>query len=225
MRARPGLADCVDWRLYYVTDTALSGGPEHVPYYVEQAVLGGAGVVQIRDKSLDHDDFMRLTRACLEANDRAAMSIGRKAAIVVNDRLDVAADLGLHFHQGQDDGDVRRARRLLGQDLLIGLSISNDKELAAELADPTADALGLSPIWSTPTKTDTAEALGLEAAARLVTTTGRQAKTLAIGGINLVNARWVLETGVDGLCVVSAITGAPDPRDAAAQLLNLWRQR
>lgn len=223
MKARKGLADSVDWRLYYVTDTALSGGPEHVPHFVEQAVLGGAGVVQIRDKHLPHDEFVALTKACLDANNRAAMSTGAGAAMVVNDRLEVAAELGLHFHQGQDDGDIRKARRVLGPDRLIGLSISSEAELAAELADPTADALGLSPIWATPTKTDTAEALGLDGARELVKITGRRAKTLAIGGINLVNGRWAIETGVDGICVVSAITSAPDPRDAAVQLLTLWR--
>ena len=223
MQARPGLANSVDWRLYYVTDTDLSGGPEQVPHFVEQAVLGGAGVVQIRDKHLGHDDFLALTRACMAANERAAMSVGRAAAIVVNDRLEVAAELGLHYHQGQDDGDIKRARKLLGPDLLIGLSISSLQELEAELANQTADALGLSPIWATPTKTDTAEALGIDGARELVVATRRRAKTLAIGGINLVNGRWVIQTGVDGICVVSAITSAPDPRDAAAQLLGLWR--
>ena len=62
-QARPGLADGVDWRLYYVTDTALSGGPQKVPHLVEQAVLGGAGVVQIRDKDLPGHEFLTLAKA------------------------------------------------------------------------------------------------------------------------------------------------------------------
>lgn len=225
MQARLGLADSVDWRLYYVTDTALSGGPDKVPALVEAAVLGGAGVVQIRDKEMTDDEFLALTRECLVANERAFDEGGRRAAIVVNDRLPVAAELGLHFHQGQSDGDVKRARALLGDDHLIGLSISDDDELANELADRTADVLGLSPIWSTPTKTDTAPALGLDGAARLVEQTRRRAKTLAIGGINFVNGAWAIGTGVDGICVVSAITAAPDPRYAAEQLLALWRDK
>ena len=225
MQARTGLADAVDWRLYYVTDTALSGGPDEVPVFVEAAVAGGAGVVQIRDKELPDDAYRELVVRCVAANERAHDATGRRAAIVVNDRLSVAADLRLHFHQGQDDGDVRRARRVLGEGLLIGLSISDDEQLAAELADPTADALGLSPVWATPTKEDTAPALGLDGVARLTLAARGAAKTLAIGGINLVNAGSVIETGVDGLCVVSAITSSPDPRHAAEQLLTLWSHR
>lgn len=225
MQARAGLADAIDWRLYYVTDTALSGGPDNVPAFVEAAVAGGAGVVQVRDKELPDDAYRQLVHRCVAANERAHAETGRRAAIVVNDRLHVAADLGLHLHQGQDDGDIRHARLVLGEELLIGLSISTDDELASELADPTADALGLSPVWATPTKQDAAPALGLDGAARLARAARGSAKTLAIGGINLANAGSVIETGVDGLCVVSAITSSPDPRRAAAQLLALWSHR
>lgn len=224
-QARPGLADQVDWRLYYVTDTSMSGGPDRVPLIVEQAILGGVGVVQIRDKDLPYDEFLTLARACVEAADRAADATGRRAALVVNDRLHVAEELGLNFHQGQGDGDIRDARRRLGDDLLIGLSISTPEELVEELHDQTADLLGLSPVWATPTKTDAAPALGLDGAARLVRDTAARAKTVAIGGINAGNAAAVIGIGVDGICVVSAITTADDPRAAAAQLVSLWRTR
>ncbi|MDO5678668.1 MAG: thiamine phosphate synthase [Propionibacteriaceae bacterium] len=225
MQAHPWLANTVDWRLYYVTDTELSGGLDRVPQIVEAAVRGGAGVVQVRDKHIDDDTFRQLTRDCMAANDRAFDATGRRAAIVVNDRLRIAEELGLHFHQGQDDGDIHDARRRLGKDLLIGLSISSDIELEAELADQTADVLGLSPIWSTPTKTDTAEPLGLTGAQHLVELTAKRAKTVAIGGINPLNARWAIETGVDGICVVSAIASSDDPESAAQTLLSLWRTR
>ena len=95
-------------------------------------------------------------------------------------------------------------------------------DLAEGLADPTADALGLSPIWATPTKTDTDPALGLDGARRLVDLTAGAAITLGIGGINADNARDVIATGVDGVCVVSAIAASPDPRAAASRLLSLW---
>lgn len=224
-QASPGLADAVDWRLYVVTDTALSGGPDRVPYIVEQAALGGAGVVQVRDKHLPDADFLALTRTCRDAARSAEDVTGRPVALVVNDRLDVAEELGLHFHQGQDDGDIRQARRRLGTDLLIGLSISSLVELEAELADQTADVLGLSPLWATPTKTDAAPALGPDGAVRLIDATAGRAKTVAIGGINAATAPDAIATGVDGICVVSAIATAPDPRAAAAHLLALWRTR
>lgn len=223
MRARPGLAAAVDWRVYFVTDTALCGGPERVPAVAEQAVLGGAGVVQVRDKTLDDTAFLRLARAVVAANERAFDASGVRAAIVINDRLHVAEDLGLHFHQGQGDGDVREARRRLGRDLLVGLSISSAAELAAELADPTADVLGLSPVWATPTKTDTAGPLGPEGTALLVRLAAGRVTTVAIGGINAITGRRAIATGVDGICVVSAIAGAADPRAATASLVDLWR--
>ena len=222
MRARPEYSADVDWRLYFVTDTALSGGIDRVPAVVEEAIIGGVGVVQVRDKDLDDDDFARLTRDVMLAADRAFDVTGRRVDIFVNDRLDIADHFGLHLHLGQSDGDIHRARARLGDDTLIGLSISNEAQLLAELADPTADALGLSPIWATPTKTDTDPALGLDGARRLVDLTAGAAITLGIGGINADNARDVIATGVDGVCVVSAIAASPDPRAAASRLLSLW---
>ena len=223
MRARPDEAAKVDWRLYFVTDTALCGGPDRVAHVVEQAVLGGAGVVQIRDKTMTDDEFARLTRDCILATDRAFDATGRRAAVFVNDRLSIADRFGLHLHLGQSDGDLEHARYVMGEDTLIGLSISNDDQLAAELADPTADVLGISPVWATPTKKDTDPALGLDGARRIVHTTAGRAVTVGIGGINLDNAADVIATGVDGICVVSAIAAAQDPRAAAARLLSQWR--
>lgn len=225
MQAHKKISKPVDWRLYVVTDTELAGGPDRVPRIVEQAVLGGAGVVQVRDKHLSETDFVRLTRACVDATRRVFDATGHQAAIFVNDRLNVAADLGLHFHMGQSDGDITEARRRLGRDLMIGLSISNLTQLRAELRDQHADVLGLSPIWTTPTKPDTDPPLELQGAEQIVRETAGRAKTVAIGGINSINARWVIDTGVDGICVVSAVMSAPDPLAAAQQLMSLWRTR
>ncbi len=225
MRAHGKLAKAVDWRLYVVTDTELAGGPERVPRIVEQAVLGGAGVVQVRDKSMSELEFVRLTLACVAATRRVFDATGHQAAVFVNDRLNIAADLGLHFHMGQSDGDIKEARRRLGRDSMIGLSISNLAQLRAELRDPHADVLGLSPIWTTPTKTDTDPPLELQGARQIVAETARRAKTVAIGGINRINAPWVIDTGVDGICVVSAIMSSPDPLAAAKHLMSYWSNR
>lgn len=223
MQARRGLADEIDWRVYFVTDTTYCGGLSNVPAVVEAAICGGAGVVQIRDKEIDDPTFLTLARACMQAAGRAFDACGRRAALVINDRLNVAGELGLHFHQGQDDGDIAGARRILGDELLIGLSVSTDGEFASEMADPTADVLGLSPIWGTPTKTDTAAPLGLDRASRYALAARGSVKTVAIGGINQDNVGEVIDTGVDGICVVSAIACAADPRVAAANLLKEWR--
>lgn len=225
MQAHKKVARQVDWRLYVVTDTELAGGPERVPRIVEQAALGGAGVIQVRDKEMGELEFLKLTQACVDATRRVFDATGHRAEVFVNDRLDIAEDLGLHFHMGQSDGDVAEARRRLGRDALIGLSISNRQQLQAELRDQTADVLGLSPIWSTPTKTDTDPPLEIQGAEELVRATAGRAKTVAIGGINAINARWVIETGVDGICVVSAVMAAPDPLAASQDLMSLWKTR
>ena len=225
MQAHKKVVRNVDWRLYVVTDTELAGGSDRIPRIVEQAVHGGAGVIQVRDKHMSELEFVKLTQACVDATRRVFDATGQHAQIFVNDRLDIAADLGLHFHMGQQDGDIQEARRRLGPDLMIGLSVANLTQLHAELLDPTADVLGLSPIWSTPTKTDTDPPLELQGAAQIVRETAGRAKTVAIGGINQVNARWVIDTGVDGICVVSAIMSAPDPLFASQQLMSLWRTR
>lgn len=218
--AAPGVADAVDWRLYFVTDTGLCGGADRVPWVVEQAVLGGAGIVQVRDKDLPDDEFLALTRAVALANERAFAASGRRAAVVVNDRVNIAAELGLHLHLGQSDGDIHEARRRLGTGVTIGLSVSTPAQLDAALADPAADVVGLSPIWATPTKTDTDPALGLDGARTLVRLAAGRVRTVAIGGINAGNARSVIGTGVDGVCAVSAIAASPDPRAAAEELLG-----
>ena len=223
MRARPEYSADVDWRLYFVTDTALSGGIDRVPAVVEEAIIGGVGVIQVRDKDLDDDDFARLTRDVMLAADRAFDVTGRRVDIFVNDRLDIADHLGLHLHLGQSDGDIHEARRRLGTGVTIGLSVSTPAQLDAALADPAADVVGLSPVWATPTKTDTDPALGLDGARALARRAAGRVRTVAIGGINAGNARSVIETGVDGVCVVSAIAAAPDPRAAAEELLSLWR--
>lgn len=225
MQAHKKIAKSVDWRLYLVTDTELAGGPARVPRIVEQAVLGGVGVVQVRDKHMTELEFLKLTQACVDATRRVFDATGHQAAIFVNDRLDIAADLGLHFHMGQSDGDIREARQRLGRDSMIGLSISNSEQLRLEMREPTADVLGLSPIWSTPTKTDTDPPLELQGAEQIVRETAGRAKTVAIGGINAVNAPWVIDTGVDGICVVSAIMSSPDPLASAEQLMSYWRVR
>ena len=224
MQARRGLADAVDWRLYVVTDTALCGGLDRVPQVVEKAVRGGAGVVQVRDKQLSDDDFHALAVACRTALDRLHGETGLRARLVINDRLRVAEELGTDLHLGQDDAGMRQAREALGPDALIGLSVSTPAELEAELADPTADVVGLSPIWMTPTKTDAPPALGLDGARELVQAARATVKTVAIGGISAGNARSVIDTGVDGICVVSAVAAAPDPEAAARELLSLWRK-
>lgn len=221
----PGVSG-VDWRLYLVTDPLLGGGPQEVPGIVYEAVLGGVGVVQVRDKDCDDDvEFSRRASAIADAAQQAVAETGRSVPVFVNDRLAIARELGLHLHIGQRDIPFAQARAELPDELMLGLSIESDEQLASALAGPgpSPDVIGVSPVWSTATKTDTAAALGPAGADRLARTASRGGvRAVGIGGVTPANVSELAATALDGVCVVSAIMAAPDPRTAAAELLAQW---
>ncbi len=226
--SRRALAAAADWRLYLVTDPHLGGGRDAVPRIVFEAVLGGVGVVQVRDKECDDDEFATHAAAIAEAAGRAAAEVGRVVPVFVNDRLDVARELGLHLHIGQRDEALARARAALPAELMLGLSIESDVQLAEALAVPEVapDVIGVSPVWSTPTKTDTAPALGVQGADRISRVAHDcRVRAVGIGGVGPTNVADLAATALDGVCVVSAIMAAPDPRAAAADLLARWNTR
>ena len=212
----------IDWRLYYVTDPDLSGGRDHVAHTVEQAVLGGATVIQFRDKNADDDTFRTGVLACRKAIESAMAKGAAGAELFVNDRLGIAVELGTHLHIGQSDGDPAVVREALGPDRLLGVSVSSRGELDAIAAIGCADVIGLSPVWNTSTKPNTAPGLGLDVVRELVGARPAGRPAVAIGGINATNAAEVIATGVDGICVVSAIAAATRPREAASHLKELW---
>ncbi|MFB9260461.1 thiamine phosphate synthase [Dietzia aerolata] len=223
--ARRRIAEATDWRLYLVTDPHLGGGQDAVPGIVAEAVRGGVGVVQVRDKECDDDEFAVHAAAIAAAADRAASEVGRRVPVFVNDRLEVARELGLHLHIGQRDEPLARARAALPDELMLGLSIESDVQLVEALADPAVapDVIGASPVWSTATKTDTAPALGVQGADRIARVAADAGvRSVGIGGVSPTNVADLATTALDGVCVVSAIMAAPDPRAAAADLLARW---
>ena len=223
--ARRRIAEATDWRLYLVTDPHLGGGRDAVPGIVAEAVRGGVGVVQVRDKECDDDEFAVHAAAIAAAADRAASEVGRRVPVFVNDRLEVARELGLHLHIGQRDEPLARARAALPDELMLGLSIESDVQLVEALADPgvAPDVIGVSPVWSTATKTDTAPALGVQGADRIARVAADAGvRSVGIGGVSPTNVADLATTALDGVCVVSAIMAAPDPRAAAADLLARW---
>ncbi len=197
-----------DWRLYLVTDRALAH-PRHLEEVVVDAVRGGVTAVQLREKNCSAREFIGLAK-------HLKAVLPRGVPLIINDRLDVALAAGADgVHIGQSDMPYEDVRRLAGADFLVGLSVeSMEQALAAERLGATY--LGISPVFATPTKTDTGEPWGLEGLREL------RAKSkhvlVAIGGISAANARSVIDAGADGIAVVSAICGAPDPEAAAREL-------
>ncbi|GAA1483218.1 thiamine phosphate synthase [Brachybacterium fresconis] len=234
---RPSLraAHAADLRLYHVTDSELSGGIDAVPAVVVAAVRGGAGMIQLRDKHATDADLVALVRECREV---LRAGLGPRAAqipLVVDDRLAVAEQTRCHLHVGQDDVPPSRAREILGDDLMIGVSTGTPGQVDEALADGSADVLGIGPIRATDTKTDAAAPLGLDGLAACLApwaaarrTAGAQGRdltcTVAIGGIDAVLAGQVAATGVEGVCVVSRIAAAADPERAAAELLAAFEE-
>jgi len=199
----------VDWSLYLVTDRELAGG-RPLPWLVDAAVRGGVTAVQVREKRCTTREFLRLAREVKE------VLAGRGVPLLINDRVDVALAAGADgVHLGQSDLPVADARRLLGDDALIGLSVET-AEQADEAEASGADYLGVSPVFRTPTKIDTLAEWGLDGLRALRARSKRV--LVAIGGINESNAADVIRAGADGLAVVSAICAAPDPREAARRL-------
>jgi thiamine-phosphate pyrophosphorylase len=203
-----------DLSLYLVTDTELCR-PRPVADVVRAAVAGGVTVVQVRDKTADRRELLALTRAVQAA-------VPPSVPVVVNDAVDVAVLAGADgVHVGQDDLPAGEVRALIGPDRLLGLSVSSAEELAVALALPagTVDLVGIGPVRGTPTKPDAGRPLGLDGV-RDLASAARTAglRSVAIGGIDAEAAAEVAGTGVDGVCVVSAICTAADPAAAARRL-------
>ena len=199
-------------KLYLVTDRTLAGGRD-ISDIVKEAVEGGATMVQLREKSIDTRDFILLARRLK----RTLALYG--VPLIINDRVDVALAADADgVHVGQSDMPYAMARAILGPDKIIGLSVENFAQIE-EANGLDVDYIGISPVFATPTKTDTAAPFGLEGLAKAVKMSVHP--TVAIGGMNAGTAADVISTGTDGIAVVSAIVCAPSPRRASEELIDI----
>ena len=201
-------------RLYLVTDQASLRG-RTLADVVLAAVQGGVSCVQLREKTQATRDFVELAIAVKELLAPFAVPL------VINDRIDVA--LACHadgVHLGQSDMPVAMARQLLPPGVFIGLSVENLDDVTRAASQPV-DYLGISPVYATPTKTDTAAPWGLAGVCQVRALS--RLPLVAIGGIHHGNAVEVLQAGADGLAVVSAICSAPDPQAAAQSFQHIFR--
>lgn len=200
----------LDLSLYLVTDPALCA-QRGLEATVMAAVRGGVSVVQLRDKHASDEEMIA------QAIRLKALLDEYEVPLIINDRIEVALASGADgLHIGQSDGDPVEARRRLGEDALIGLSVQTLEQLKVVDVE-RIDYLGLGPVHATPTKPDHAAPLGIEGLTQLVRSS--PLPTVAIGGISLANAGEVMTSGTDGLAVVSALCSAEDPAAAAQQFL------
>ncbi|MGE4553535.1 MAG: thiamine phosphate synthase [Desulfovibrionaceae bacterium] len=196
--------------VYLVTDRPLCLG-RPLDEVVFQAVAGGCTMVQLREKTTDTREFVELARAL-----RARLApLG--VPLLINDRVDVALAAGVDgVHVGQSDMRPADVRRLMGPDVIVGLSAESLETLRAAQDEPV-DYLGVGPAYPTSTKKDVkGSPWGPEGYARAVAES--RLPVVAIGGIDAPRARAVMASGVAGVAVVSCICSAPSPEAAAREL-------
>lgn len=201
-----------DYTLYLVTDRRLMS-TETLSEAVEQAILGGCTMVQLREKDIPSFEFYSLAVQIKEITDKYGIPL------IINDRIDIAMAIGAAgVHIGQNDLPAAVARKTVGADMLLGVSAASINEARQAVYDG-ADYLGVGAMFPTGTKTDAAY-VSIEELKEI-----RRAVSVpivVIGGIGAENARIFQPMGIDGLAVVSAIIAQPDITKAAASLKSLF---
>lgn len=182
-------------KLYAITDRELSNASH--PEIVQMMIEGGAKLIQLRDKEAGSRELLDAARECLKLTREA------DALLIINDRVDVALTSDADgVHLGQDDISVEEAREILGPNKIIGISTHNVDQILAAL-ETTADYIAVGPIYPTKTKENADPVVGLDLLREAKSVMDRP--LVAIGGINLENAREVFAAGADSIAVISAL--------------------
>lgn len=204
----------VDVRLNVILDaeiaprSALSG-------LAEAAVDGGATLLQYRDKIGSSDAVRRVAQELMR------VLAGRTTPLVINDRVDIAMDVGADgVHLGQGDMHPELARRRLGRAAIIGRTIKTMQDVERLRTEPI-DYACIGGVFATSSKINTDTPLGVEGMKRLrlaIQELWPDLPVSAIAGISLANTAEVIGAGADGIAVISAVLRASDPRTAAEEL-------
>lgn len=198
---------------YFITDSHLSRAGNLSD--VKNAVACGVKVIQYRDKTLPTQKLY------LEA--LKLKSVCKGAKFLINDRLDIALAVDADgIHLGSQDLPFGIARKLLGKKKIIGLTVHSLRE-AKKAQAMGADYIGVSPIFGTKTKGDAGKPRGVG----LIREIKKQVHLplIAIGGINLSNARQVIASGADGLCAISAVVAKPDVKKEIKRFQALFEEK
>jgi len=202
----------MDYSVYLVTGASHSAG-RSTPDIVAAAIDGGVNVVQLRDKDTSVRERLATGREVRELTREAGVPL------IVNDRIDLAQAIDADgVHLGDDDLPIETARELLGEDAIVGRSVSFVDDACAA-ADAGADYLGVGAVYATGSKDDIDDdeyGIGPERVAAIADAVS--IPVVGIGGITADNAAPVIEAGADGVAVVSEITTADDPEAATRRL-------
>ena len=200
--------------LYVITDQKLIPRDRFIET-VEKAIQGGAKIIQLREKDTPEEEIIRLGKELLKITRRYGIPL------IINDSPKLAMEIGADgVHLGKDDTEISEARKILGGEAIIGVSCYGDIERGLQAEKEGADYLAFGTPFFTPTKPDrkTTPFEILKEAKRRIKTI----PIFAIGGITKGNAKSVLETGVDGIAVITAVFSSPNPEEAARNLADFF---
>ena len=197
------------FKLCLVTDEKLCMG-RSLPDIVRKAVEGGVTMVQLREKNADTRTFIEKAFILKEILNPF------RVPLIINDRVDVALAVkadGIHI--GQKDMPYELLKKIIPESMIVGLSVETMEQI--QIANNyKVDYLGISPIFATPTKTDTSGCWGIEGLKKARNSTNH--KLIAIGGISNTNVKTIIDAGANGIAVVSAICAALDPAASTLEL-------
>lgn len=201
----------LDYSLYLVTDRDILGNRD-LCKAVEDSIKGGATIVQLREKFIDDEKFLEIAKEVQKVTKKYNIPL------IINDNVKIAKIIDAEgVHIGQSDESLEQARRELGEDKIIGVSVGSVEEAQkAEMGG--ADYLGIGTVFFTGSKKDINEPLGLENLERIAHCV--KIPSVAIGGIHLDNVKDVMKTGVNGVAVISEILGKEDIEEATKVLLS-----
>ncbi|WBW99689.1 thiamine phosphate synthase [Oceanirhabdus sp. W0125-5] len=201
----------IDYSLYLVTDEDIIGDRDFYKT-IEEVIKVGVSIVQLREKKLSSRDFYEKAIKLKELCEKY------KVPLIINDRVDIAIAADAHgIHIGQSDLPLSIVRRMVGEEKIVGVSVRTvEQAIAAQ--EGGADYIGVGAMYTTSTKTDTVS-VSIEQLRRI-----KEAVSIpivAIGGINKDNGKVLMDTGINGLAVVSAILGKENVGEATRGLVNI----
>lgn len=197
--------------LYAVTDRSWLNG-KTLSEEVEEAIIGGATFIQLREKNLDSDDFLS------EAIEIRKICNEYKVPFVIDDNVEIAIKSGADgVHLGQNDMNISQARALLGKNKIIGAT-ARTVEQAVRAEQEGADYIGSGAVFATSTKSDTVP-LSYENLCKICRSVS--IPVVAIGGINTGNVKYLTGSGISGIAVVSGIFKSDNVRESAGTLKEM----
>ncbi|AGK95282.1 thiamine phosphate synthase [Clostridium pasteurianum] len=199
----------IDYSLYLVTDRRFLKD-RTLKSAVEESIKGGVTMVQVREKDVTTREFYKVALEVKKITDKY------NVPLIINDRIDIAQAIDADgVHLGQDDMPLRLARKILGKDKIIGISVGNVDE-AKEAERDGADYVGIGAIFFTGSKKDIDIPIGISGLKEIVESIN--IPSVAIGGVNKENLSEVIKTGTHGAAVISAILGKENIEQAAKEL-------